>query len=305
LLETSQALKDFSERKSRHAAIALPTNFMQTKATVTSLGVVYPEQLPGIITPVTRRMTIRQLLPSIPVTSGSVAYIQETAFSNTAATVSETTLKPYGDMTFQTKTASVAVLAFLMKLSLQVLQDVPMFFQYIDSRMRYGLDFASELQLLRGSGVGSNISGLMTNATAFTGSSSGTQIDILRRAQTQLQATEFVATGIVLHPSDWEAIELLKDSQLRYIIDGPSEPIGPDPDSLWSLPIVITNAMTAGSFLVADFPQAALLLDRQEAILLLASENVDDFERNLCTARIEQRLGLAILRPGGLIKGTF
>jgi hypothetical protein len=63
--------------------------------------------------------------------------------------------------------------------------------------------------------------------------------------------------------------------------------------------------MTAGSFLVADFVQSALLLDRQQAILLLSTENVDDWERNLCTARIEQRIGLAILRPGGLIKGTF
>lgn len=305
LIEGSQALKDFAERKSRHATLELPADFMERKATITSPGLVYPEQMPGIVTPVTRRMTIRKLLPSIPVTSGAVQYIQETGYTNAAATVSETTQKPFSDLTFLTKMAYVAVIAHLLKLSLQALQDTPLFSQYVDNRMRYGLEFATELQLLKGSGVGSNIQGLMTAATAFTGSTSGTQIDVLRRAMTQLEATEYQATGVVLNPQDWENIELLKNTLGNYITDGPSEPVGPDSDALWSLPIVVTNAMTAGTFLVADFPQSALLLDRMQPMLLVANENVDDFEKNLATARLEQRLGLAILRPGGLIRGTF
>ena len=304
-LEGSQPLKDFAERKSRHVTFALPPDFFHRKTIISGTGLALPERLPGIVEPVNRRMTIRALLPSIPVTSGSVQYTQETGYTNAAATVSETLQKPFSDLTFVIKTAPIAVIAHLLKLSLQVLQDTPLLYNYIDRRMRYGLEYATELQLLKGSGVGSNVQGLMTAATAFSGSTAGTKIDVLRRAITQLESTEYTASGIILNPVDWEAIELLKNTLGDYIVDGVSEPVGPDPDALWSLPIVSTNAMTAGNFLVADFQQSALLLDRMQAMLLIANENADDFEKNLCTARCEQRLGLAILRPGGLIKGTF
>ena len=305
LLEGSQALREFGERKSRHATVELPADFMQRKTIVSGAGLALPERLPGLVAPVTRRMTIRQLLNSIQVTSGSVQYTREVSYTNAAATVSETTQKPFSDLAFEIKVANVAVIAHLLKLSLQVLQDTPLLTQYVENRLRYGLEYATELQLLKGSGVGSNIEGLMIGATAYTGANTGTKIDILRRAITQLEATEYVASGIVLNPADWEAIELLKNTLGDYIAGDPGEPVGPDSDALWSLPIVITNAMTVGQFLVADFPQAALLLDRMQPLLLFANENSTDFEKNLVTGRMEQRLGLMKLRAGGLIVGTF
>ncbi|MDQ6824776.1 MAG: phage major capsid protein [Candidatus Eremiobacteraeota bacterium] len=174
---------------------------------------------------------------------------------------------------------------------------------YIDTRLRFGFAFVEELQLLKGSGVGNNLSRLLTAATAYSGAVGGdTKIDTLRRAVAQLESTEFSATGIIVNPIDWEAIALVKTTEGEYVVGDPS---GTNPAQLWGLPVVSSNSMTVGTFLVADFPQAALILDRMQPRVDIPTETEDDFLQNMAQVRAEERLGLAILRPGGLIKGTF
>lgn len=302
LLNASAELKAVAERKSRRAVIELPSGFFNAAVT-TGPGLGLPEQLPGIVGPVKRRMTIRQLIPSIPTTGGSVQYTRETSFNNQAAPVSETIAKPESGITFELKTAEIATIAHWIKCSNQVLADTPQLMQYIDGRLRYGLAHAEELQLLKGSGVGNNLEGMMTLATPAAAAVGGdTKIDRLRRVITQLEETDFQASGIVLNPTDWLSIALIKDLDGNYIVGSPG---GANPPMLWNLPVVSTSAMTAGDFLVADFPQSALLFDREQARLDIATENEDDFKKNMALLRAEERIGLAILRAGGLIKGTF
>lgn len=62
-------------------------------------------------------------------------------------------------------------------------------------------------------------------------------IDTLRIAALQAVLAEYPATGHVLHPTDWAAIELTKDEIGRYII---GQPQGAIPASLWRLPVVET-----------------------------------------------------------------
>lgn len=63
--------------------------------------------------------------------------------------------------------------------------------------------------------------------------------------------------------------------------------------------------MTAGSFLAGDFAQAAILIDREAPRLDIAFEDQDDFVKNLCKLRVEERVGLAVQLPGALIAGAF
>jgi HK97 family phage major capsid protein len=95
---------------------------------------------------------------------------------------------------------------------------------------------------------------------------------------------------------------MAKDSQGRYILGDPG---GNNPARLWGLPVVPTPAMSAETFLVLDGPAAAVILDREEARVDLSTEDGDNFTTNRVTIRAEERLGLATLRTGGLIKGMF
>lgn len=303
ILEASDDLKLMADgRKRKRAVFDMPPGFFQA-AIVSTGGLALPDRQDGLVAPVKRRFTVRGLLPSIRTTSGSVQYTQETAFDNQAAPVAEAAAKPESGITFTMKTAAVQVLAHWIKASVQVLDDTPTLMEYIANRLRYGLAFVEDLQLLKGSGVGVNIEGLLVNPTAYNRTTAGdTKIDILRRAISQLEDTDYSATGIVLHPFDWEKIALTKDTTGQYIAGSPG---GANPPTLWNLPVVSTSAMTANDFCVADFSQAAVVLDRQDATVEASTEDEDNFKKNMVTIRGEERLGLMKVRPGAVIKGTF
>jgi HK97 family phage major capsid protein len=57
-------------------------------------------------------------------------------------------------------------------------------------------------------------------------------------------------------------------------------------------------------FLVGAF-KLQTLYDRMAPEVLISSENVDDFEKNLYTMRCEERIALAVKRPQALIYGDF
>lgn len=261
-------------------------------------------RVPGIFGLPERQLTIRDLLLPGQTASNSVEYVKETGYTNSAAMVDETTAKPYSDLTFDMATAPVRTLAHLFKASRQILDDAPALRSYIDARARYGLKFVEENQLLNGSGIGQNILGIVPQATAFAPSFTPTDvtaIDRLRLAVLQVILAEYPATAFVLNPIDWAKIELTKDAGGNYIIGNPQGSLTP---TLWNLPVVSTQAMAAGDFLTGAFSYAAQIFDRMEIEVLLSSENVDDFEKNMFTIRAEERLGLAVYRPEAFVTGA-
>lgn len=262
------------------------------------------QRVPGIIAPPNRRMTIRDLLMPGQTSSNNVEYTRETGFTNNANTVAETTAKPYSDITFEMTNSPVRTIAHLFKASRQIMDDAPALRSYIDGRARYGLQFKEEAQLLKGDGTGQNILGIQPQATAFNPAfvpQDATAIDRLRLAILQVVLAEYPATGFVLNPVDWAAIELTKDNEGRYIIANPQ---GTNQPTLWNLPVVETQSQTLGTFLTGAFNMASQIFDRMEIEVLLSSENVDDFEKNMLSIRAEERLALAVYRPEAFVTGA-
>ena len=260
-------------------------------------------RVPGIFGLPERQLTIRDLVLPGQTSSSSIEYVKETGYTNNAAPVAETTAKPYSDLTFDMTSAPVRTIAHLFKASRQILDDAPALRSYIDGRARYGLRFAEENQLLNGSGTGQNLHGLVPQATAFApafAAADETGIDRLRLAVLQVVLAEYPATAFVLNPIDWAKIELTKDAGGNYIIGNPQGSLTP---TLWNLPVVSTQAMAAGEFLTGAFSFAAQIFDRMDIEVLLSSENVDDFEKNMFTIRAEERLAFAVYRPESFVTG--
>src|SRR3546814_10185181 len=78
----------------------------------------------------------------------------------------------------------------------------------------------------------------------------------------QAALAEFPATGHVLNPIDWAEIELTKITDGGYLFANPQNDSQP---RLWGLPVVETQAMTAGIFLTGAFRLGAQIFDRQDA----------------------------------------
>jgi HK97 family phage major capsid protein len=279
---------------------------LTTDADGSAGDLVQTTRLPGIIAPPDRRMTVRDLITPGRMDGGTLEYVKETGFTNNAGMVAETAAKPQSTMKFDLVSTTAKVIAHYVKASRQILSDASQLASYIDGRLRYGLAFKEEQQLLNGDGTGQNLLGIIPQATAYVApfdpAGTETNIDMIRLAMLQAFLAEYPATGHVMNPIDWARIELLKDTTGRYIIGNPQGRIGA---TLWNLPVVETQAIAVDKFLTGAFKLGAQVFDRWQARVEVATENEDDFIKNMVTILAEERLALAVYRPEAFIYGDF
>ena len=304
----SQNFKGLAESGSQRGRADMQFKATITLATANAAGsagaTVQTSRLPGIVAQPDRRLTVRDLITPGRMDGNALEYVRETGFTNAAAAVAEAAKKPQSDLQFDLISTTAKVIAHYVKASRQILSDAPMLASYIDGRLRYGLAYKEEQQLLNGDGTGQNLLGIVPQATAFAAPFAlvgATTMDTLRLAMLQAVLAEFPATGHVLNPIDWARIELTKDSEGRYIIGQPQGVASP---TMWGLPVVSTQAMASGKFLTGAFRMGAQLFDRWMARVEVATENEDDFVKNLVTILAEERLALAVYRPEAFIYGS-
>ena len=268
----------------------------------------------GIYQTPNRNLRIRDLLPSRVTSSNLVEFTRENAFTNNAGpTVSgspeayENVTKPESAITFTLVNEPVVTLAHFIPASVQVLDDSPMLSSHINGRLMYGLKLKEETQLLSGTGSNHQLNGLITQATAYAAQSPDAvqnEIDKIRDAARQLAASEYEPDFVVLNPVDWYDIEITKvnaGTDDRYIVGDPRNMMGPN---LWGMPIVVTNSITAGTFLIGS-RNACEIADRQMASLEMSREDSTNFQKNMITIRAEERLALCVFRTEAFVTGTL
>ncbi len=269
-------------------------------------GVVDHHRVPGIIQKPKQRLFVRDLISPGRTINPVIHWVQQTGFTNNAAVVPENTLKPTSEIDFASKMTAVATIAHLFKGSKQILDDFDQLMSLLDVELRYGLKYAEEKQMLFGDGTGTNLAGIVPAASKYKPdykAQDHNAIDDIRLAMLQAQLARLPATGIVMHYTDWAKVETLKDKMGRYIYGNPSALEAP---SLWGLPIVETEeAGFLNKFLTGAFAGSAQIFDREDANVVISTENNDDFEKNMVTIRCEERLAMAIYRPESFISGDF
>jgi len=304
LVIANETMIEFSKNVAagRRLAIDMPRNAL------TSFAVNPVDGSTKIITNPNQRLTVRDLLAPGDTESNAVAYLRELLFTNNAAPVAENTTKPYSEITFEEVLSGVKTVAHLMKIAKQTLDDLPQLRSIINGRLLNGLKRVEDTQLLFGSGIGNNLHGIYTQATAFANPSTKTtpsnSLDVMRLAMLQVTLAELSATGHVMHDIDWTDIELIKDANTKgYLF---SNPFGTLEARLWGLPVAQTNqAGMLGNFLTGSFADAAQIFDREDANVVVSTENADDFEKNMVSIRAEERLALAVYRPQAFVKGSL
>lgn len=301
----------FKEGRSGRARMEVKTAIVN--ATGQNQPLVPSDRLAGIATTPNRNLTIRDVLPSSATDSNLVEFTRESAFTNNAGPQIanspeeyENVTKPESAMTFTLVNEPVSTLAHFIPASVQVLDDAPSLMSHINGRLMYGLKLKEETQLLSGSGSNHELNGLITQATAFVHSSSPertNEIDIIRDAIRQAHVGEYSPNFLVLNPVDWFDIEIRKvgTSDDRYVVGNPRSLSAP---SLWSLPTVVTNSITAGTFLIGS-SQGAEIKDRQMAAVEMSREDSTNFQKNMITIRAEERLALCVYRTEAFITGSL
>lgn len=276
-----------------------------TSATASAGPGIWSYRDPEIVAEPYRPISIRNLIPTIPVGSNLVEWVAEKVRTNNASAVSEGAAKPKSDITYERKETAVRKIAHYFKTSMEVLQDFPRLRAELNSTGFEMLRQEEESQLMSGDGTGDNLLGLIPQATAFDNSvviGSDQQVDVLRRAMLQVRQSYYSATGIVLNPQDWAEIELLKDSENRYLFSAATNGA---PRRLWGLPVSEADSLPAGEFMVGAFRTAATIYDRMAAAVFISSENEDDFIKNMVSILFEERLALCVKRSLAFVHGNL
>lgn len=273
-----------------------------------SAGVfVEPELDPELVRLPQKELTIMDLISQGSTSSDVVKFLKQTVRTNNAGMVAQGALKPESDYKWAKDEVNVRKIAHWVHVSEELIQDAGVVMTEINTELKYGLQEKKEAQILAGDGTGENLSGLMTKATAFTaalgtGVADAQPLDVLRVSMLQVRLEHYNATGIVLNPTDWMKLELLKDGNKQYLHANPRYMTQP---TLWGIPVIQTASVGAGQFLVGDFKRAATLYNRMSPVVRMSSEDRDNFVKNMYTILAELRLALAVKRPLALVKGTL
>jgi HK97 family phage major capsid protein len=223
------------------------------------------------------------------------------------APTAETTDKPQGNITYEEKTAGVKTIAHWIPASRQILADATQLRSQIDGRLIFGLGLSEEEQILYGDGTGQSFLGIMANPAVQTyswsaGAVGDTKIDAIRKAMTLARVAEFPISGTVLHPNDWEDVELVKGSDKHYIWVNVNE--GGEM-RLWRVPIVETTAIRPGEGLTGAFALGATIFDRESASIRVAEQHAGFFVQNMVAVLAEQREAFVTWRPEAFVNITF
>jgi HK97 family phage major capsid protein len=260
---------------------------------------------PEIVRDPDKTFRMRDLLNVARTTSNSIEFIEETGFTNLASPVAEKALKPQSDIAFDIRDASVKTIAHWIPITRQISQDAPQLMNYVNNRLLYGLEIVEENQILYGSGVGEDLQGIMTNTAiqnAGNRATGETMIDFIRTSITLATLAGYPVTGIILHPNQWQDIEMSKGTDGHYI--WVSVVNGGEP-RLWRVPVVESTSITSGEFLLGAFGIGAQLWDREESNVRISEHHADYFARNMLAMLAEERLALTTYRPESFVKGSF
>lgn len=281
-----------------------PVAEVQVKTLLDTTGFPVFSQRSNMLIPyATRRAVVADLMPNGTITQPRFLYMEETSNTNNADTVAEGAQKPESALAFTEKDAPVRKIATVLPVTDELFEDAPAMRSYVQGRMTIFLQLAEEDQLVNADGVAPNLEGILENAGIQTQAKGADTIpDAIYKAATKIEVNSFLpATGVVLHPNDWQRVRLLKDSAGNYLFGSPM--IG-DMERIFGYPVVKTQALTEGIGLVGAFDTAAMVLRRTGVSFAVSTEHSDFFIKNKLMLRIEERLAFPIFRPAGFCELT-
>lgn len=272
---------------------------------------------PTIYTNPNRPTFIRDLVNHIPTQDSGVEIMRELVFTNSAAPqaapiAGALQAKAESNITYSLETISVQTIAHFIIASRQVLADAPRLAAMIDNRLTYGVNLEYDAQLLYGDGTGQNFTGLLIDAdvndvgqiTAGTTAADlpAAMIDHIRAAITKCQLFNYIPDAVVVGPEDWETIETAKGTDGHYI--WVSVVVGGE-TMLWRLPVIVTNAITTGDFILGAWTMGATLYDREGMTVRTSESHADLFIKNGVAILGEERSAFGIELPKAFCKGDF
>ena len=282
-----------------------------------------PQVVPGVVQTLFQPLTIESLLLSGQADTSTVRYIVEGTATSAAAGVAEGGTKPESVLGLSTKDEPIKKVATFLPVSDELLEDAAATQSFVNQRLGIFVQNEVERQLFRGTASGNEVQGIFTSRTVpiYTGGTADTKAEQLFKGMNSMRGSVFIEPDfVVVHPTDYQVLRLLKDSSNQYLgggpwlgpYGGPQGPVGNSnqtttapADSLWGKPLYVTaNIGGAGTALIGTHANAQVWSRgglRAEA----TNAHSNFFQIDLVAMRAERRLGLTMYRSGGFVEARL
>jgi HK97 family phage major capsid protein len=271
---------------------------------VTDAGAYFTTVQVGIRALPNRKVHMRQIIPLGTMSTSSLTYMREVGGEGTLAPVLENGTKPQFDLDFIEITVPAEYIAGWLRVSRKMLDDMAAFRSYLQMRLMEMYLKVEDTQILTGNGTSPQLEGLLTVAVAAN-VTTGPNIERLVRAISQLESSDYTATGIVLHPAAYYSIALNKATGSgEYDLPG-IVVIQNGQLYVAGVPVYKTTAIDADTYLVGDFELGCQLFIREQPVVEFFDQDANNVTTNKITVRIEGRVALAIYRAEAFVQGTF
>jgi HK97 family phage major capsid protein len=270
--------------------------------------VIAADRVAGIKYDPSRSVHVRSILPIGSTSSDVVRYVKESGYADGSAAKAEGATLGQSDFDLTAYDANVRKIGAYFRVSEEMLSDTPALASYISTRAAEKLMSEEDDQILNGNGTAPNLSGIITDSTAFAAGSfalgidSANEFDVLAVSLNQLALSNYQADYIMLNPTDFTKILLLKDSTTNYIKEAVYSGIAP---SFNGVPVIVNTAIAAGTFLVGNFGMGSQLWTRENLSVSFHREDGTNVRDGFVTVRVAERIALSNYAPLAFVSGSF
>ena len=258
---------------------------------------------------------MRDIIPVGSTTSNVIRFVKEASWTDNAAAVAEGSAPSDSEFTLSANDAVVQKLTSVMTISQEMLDDTPALGSYLSNRIPAKINSLLDTQLLTGNGTSPNLQGLLDAAAAaefdlassapfYQSIEAAQDLDVIIVALNQLALANYQASAIVLNPTDFHKIYLLKDGQDAYL-RGNSVTSADGFLRINGVRVVVNNQCNSGEFIVGDFSQGSQIWQREGLNIAFGYEDSDNFSKYLVSVRGMMRIAHAIYSSNAYVWGTF
>lgn len=245
----------------------------------------------GIISPIrTRELTYLANVSVGSIGTNRAMWIEETDEEGTPIMLGEGDAKTQLDVQYVEQTMAVKKIAVYCKVTTELMADIPQLISVIQNNLAKRMDIKLEENLFSGSGVGDNLKGLITYATAFAlngaGVANANELDVIEKVALQCKVAHGIPNAIFVNPTTVSDIKLIKDSTGRPVW---KDYVTINGDLVISgMKVIESKAITAGDFVGGDLSVVNVL--NREGFSIQIGLDGNDFTQNKKTMLMERRL---------------
>jgi HK97 family phage major capsid protein len=306
--ESKSWAQRFVESKAYKAAKA--TGFKQAamvdldislKTLMTTSAGFAPESVRSglVVDKATRPIQVTDLIPTFPINQAAFVYMEETTRTHSAAEAAEAGTYAEDAYVYTQRTSTVRKIATSIPVTDEQLEDEMQVRSLLEQRLAFGLRQRLDGQILVGDGIAPNLLGLNSvSSTQSQAKGSDPTIAAFMKALTKVRVTGRAnPSGAVFHPNDWQDVVLTQNSNGDFLFGNPFQ--GAGPNSLFGIPVAISDAQTENTALIVDFNNFTRLDDRR-GVSIMVGYSGTQFVEGKQTLRADMRVAFTCTRAAAI-----